>query len=62
MVPDGQKDGRTDAAKTISLRLRRGIKSINHASKYRIYERYRYFGAHFMEIQCFAMKKMLKIS
>ena len=31
MVPDGRTDGmdgRTDAAKTISLRLRRGIKKI----------------------------------
>ena len=34
MVPDRQKvrmDGRTDDAKTISLRLRRGIKNENHA-------------------------------
>ena len=38
MVPDRQKvrtdgrmDGRTDDAKTISLRLRRGIKSLNWA-------------------------------
>ena len=26
------------------------LKSINHASKYRIYERYHYFGAHFTVI------------
>ena len=37
MVPDRQKvwkdgwtDGRTDAAKTLSLKLRRGIKRENH--------------------------------
>ena len=28
MVPDGRTDGRTDDAKTISLRLRRGITMI----------------------------------
>ena len=42
--------------------IRTPLKSINHASKYGIYERYHYFGAHFTEIQCFAMKKMLKMS
>ena len=36
--------------------------SITHASKYRIYERYHYCGAHSTEIRCFAMKKMLKMS
>ena len=34
----------------------------NHASKYRIYEKVHYFGAHFTEIQGFAMKQMLKMS
>ena len=38
------------------------LKSINHASKYPIYVRYHYFCAHFTEIGCFAMKKLLKMS
>ena len=38
------------------------LKSINHASKYLIYEKFHYFGAHFSEIRGFAMKKMLKMS
>ena len=42
--------------------IRTPLKSINYASKYPIYERYHYFGALFTEIQCFAMKKMLKMS
>ena len=42
--------------------IRNPLKSINHASKYCVYERYHYFGAHFTEIQRFAMKKMLKMS
>ena len=41
--------------------IRTPLKSINLASKYHIYERYHYFGAHFTKIRCFAMKKMLKI-
>ena len=39
--------------------IRTPLKSINHATKYRIYERYHYFRNHFTEIGCFAMKKML---
>ena len=42
--------------------IRTPLKSINHASKYCVYERYHYFGAHFTEIQRFAMKKMLIMS
>ena len=42
--------------------IRTSLKSINHASKYRIYERYHSFGAHFTQIRCFAIKKMLKMS
>ena len=42
--------------------IRTPLKSINHASKYHIYEKFNYFGAHFTEIQGFAMKKMLKMS
>ena len=42
--------------------MRTPLKSINHPSKYPIYEMYHYFGAHFTEIGCFAMKKMLKMS
>ena len=34
----------------------------NHASKYRIYEKFHYFGAHFTEIRGFAITKMLKMS
>ena len=30
--------------------IRTPLKSINHASKYRIYEKFHYFGAHFTEI------------
>ena len=41
--------------------IRTLLKSINHASKYGIYEKFHYFGAHFTEIQGFAMKKMLKM-
>ena len=40
--------------------IRTPLKSINHASKYYIYEKFHYFGAHFTEIQGFVMKKMLK--
>ena len=42
--------------------IRTPLKSINHASKYRIYEKFHYFGAHFTKIRGFAMKKMLKMS
>ena len=42
--------------------IRTPLKSINHASKYCIYERFHYFGAHFTKIGSFAMKKMLKTS
>ena len=42
--------------------IRTALKSINHASKYLIYERYHYFGSLFTMIRCFAMKKMLKMS
>ena len=42
--------------------IRTPLKSIIHASQYCILERYHYFGANFAEIQCFAMKKMLKMS
>ena len=42
--------------------IRTLLKSINHASKYRIYEKFHYFGAHFTEIRGFSMKKMLKMS
>ena len=42
--------------------IRTPSKSINHGSKYRIYEKFHYFGAHFTEIQVFAMKKMPKMS
>ena len=41
--------------------IRAPLKSINHGTKYPIYERYHYFGAHFTEIQDFTMKKMLKM-
>ena len=46
-----------------SRSIRTPLKSINHASKNCIYERYmyHYFGAHFTEMQCFAMKKMLSV-
>ena len=40
--------------------IRTPLKSINHASKYGIYEKFHYFGAHFTEIRGFAIKKMLK--
>ena len=30
--------------------IRTPLKSINHASKYRIFEKFHYFGAHFTEI------------
>ena len=39
--------------------IRTPLKSINHASKYCIYENFHYFGAHFTEIRGLAMKKML---
>ena len=42
--------------------IRTPLNSINHASKYCIYKKFHYFGAHFTEIQGFAMKKMLKMS
>ena len=42
--------------------IRTPLKSIDHASKSRIYEKFHYFGAHFTQIRGFAMKKMLKIS
>ena len=42
--------------------IRTPLKSIIHASKYGIYEKFHYFGAHFTEIRRFAMKKMLKMS
>ena len=42
--------------------IRTPLKSINHASKYRIYEKFHYLGVHFTEIRGFAMKKMLKMS
>ena len=42
--------------------IRTPLQSVNHASKYRIYEKFHYFGAHFTEIRGFAMKKMLKMS
>ena len=42
--------------------IRTPLKSIDHASKYRVYEKFHYFGAHFTEIRNFAMKKMLKMS
>ena len=35
--------------------IRTPLKSINHASKYCIYERYHFFSANFTEIRCFAM-------
>ena len=38
------------------------LKGINHASKYPIYKKFHYFGAHFVEIRGFAMKKVLKMS
>ena len=38
------------------------LKSINHVSKDCIYEKIHYFGAHFTEMQGFAMKKTLKMS
>ena len=38
--------------------IRTHLKSINHASKYRIYHgRSHHIGAHFTEIRCFAIKK-----
>ena len=40
--------------------IRPPLKRINHASKYRIYEGYHYFGAHFTKIRGFAMKMVLK--
>ena len=47
----------------ISRPIRTPLKSINHALKYRIFEKFHYFGAHFsFEIQGFAMKKILKMS
>ena len=58
---EGQTHG-TQSNSRSSRPIRTPLKSINHASKYRIYERYHYFGAHFTEIRCFAMKKMLKMS
>ena len=42
--------------------IRTLLKSINHASKYCINEKFHYFGARFTEIRGFAMKKMLKMS
>ena len=42
--------------------IRTPLKSTNHASKYCIFDKLHYFGAHFTEIQGFAMKKMLKMS
>ena len=42
--------------------IRAPLKSINHASKYRIYEKFHYFGAHSTENRGFAIKKMLKMS
>ena len=38
------------------------LKSTNHALKYRIYEQFHYFGAHFTEIWGIAMKMMIKMS
>ena len=42
--------------------IRSPLKGINHVSKYRVYEKFHYFGAHFTEIRGFAMKKVLKMS
>ena len=42
--------------------IRTPLKSINHASKYRIYEKFHYFTANFTEIQGLTMKGMLKMS
>ena len=52
----------THGAHYVEFSLEPPLKSINHASKYSIFEKFNYFGAHFMEIQGFAMKKMLKMS
>ena len=40
-----------------SNQIRIPLKSINYASKYRIYEKFHYFGAHFTEIQGFCHEK-----
>ena len=45
-----------------SRSIRTPLESINHALKYRFYEKFYYFGAHFTEIRGFAMKEMLKMS
>ena len=42
--------------------IRTPLKTINHDSKYGIYERYHHFGAYFTEIRSFAMKKMLEMT
>ena len=42
--------------------IRTALKSINYASKYCIYEKFHYFGAHFTEIRGFALRKILKMS
>ena len=41
--------------------IRTPLKGINHASKYRIYDTFHYFGAHFTKIRGFVTKKLLKM-
>ena len=44
----------------ISRPIRTPLKSINHALKYCIYEKFHYFRAHFTDIQGLAMKRYSK--
>ena len=54
---DYQTHGANSVESRSSRPIRSPLKSINHASKYRIYENFHYLGAHFTEIRGFCHEK-----